>query len=110
MTTQEFQSALAKANTVEEIAKLRIEVGAPKYVSECKQKISKVCKEQGWTVAELSMSALKKWTSNTDCGNLSKIIVPEKSRALPQFKGKEVTLYILHKEGRSFQTVEILVK
>ena len=108
MKTNEFKSLLENANTVKEIAELRNTCKSSHYVNECKRKIRKIYENEGFSWDLISKKTLSNLTNQTQCGQFFEFEVPEKSRIFKRYKN--VLGYVLAKEGREFQKVEILVK
>lgn len=108
MTTQEFNVLLENANTVKEIAELRNQVSASKYVSECKMKIAKVAKNEGYSKMSVSMNVLSKLTYNTNCGSFFEFDVPKNNRTFSAYK--KVSGYVNAKTTGRYQDAEIYLK
>ena len=108
MTTQEFNVLLENANTVKDIAALRNQVSASKYVGECKIKIAKIAKNEGYATMIISMNTLSKLTSNTNCGSFFEFEVPKKNRTFSGFK--KVVGYVNSKTTGRYQDADIFYK
>ena len=108
MKPNEFKALLDNANTVKEIAELRNTCKSSHYVNECKSKISKIYKDEGFNWDLISKKTLSKLTNQTRCGQFFEFEAPEKSQIFKRYKN--ILGYVLDKEGKDFQNVEILVK
>lgn len=99
MTFQEFKSIIDQCNTFEELAALRHKTGAPAFVAQIKEKISKILKANGYKYMCIGMSVLKTLTKEANAGDQGTFVVPQTSLKFKEYRCQTIHYYVNGKVG-----------